>query len=87
MSGMTHRDPFLLEVAYAELLSAARAAVAAADAGDPDPLILLRHALARRRLLPPAGAAPSRLLAEPLLGVARRIQPEPAPAVEGVPTR
>lgn len=57
----------LLASEYAELLAAARASVAAAALGEADPLIHVRHVLARRGQLPLAGARPVVLLAHPAI--------------------
>jgi hypothetical protein len=54
----------LVRVAYAGLLGAARATVAACDRGEADPLVHLRHELDRYGQLPPAGVAPAQLLAD-----------------------
>lgn len=48
---------------YLELLEAARASIAAQDAGETDPLIHVRHVLARHGQLPPAGMTPAQCLA------------------------
>ncbi|MER5424391.1 hypothetical protein [Streptosporangium roseum] len=61
---VSREDLVVLVAAYAELLAAARATVAAAELGEPDPLIHLRHALAAHGQLPPAGARPVVLLAQ-----------------------
>ncbi|MET8145683.1 hypothetical protein ABZU32_35730 [Sphaerisporangium sp. NPDC005288] len=53
----------LLAAEHAALLAAARAGVAAAELGHPDPLAFIRHELAERGQLPPAGARPVELLA------------------------
>lgn len=50
---------------YAELLAAARAAVAGQALGHVDPLIYVRHVLDRHGQLPPADARPVVLLAHP----------------------
>ncbi|MDR8415084.1 hypothetical protein MTP10_40935 [Nonomuraea sp. 3-1Str] len=64
----TERDQAaLLASEYAELLAAARASVAAAALGEGDPLIHVRHVLARHGQLPPAGARPVVLLAHPAI--------------------
>jgi hypothetical protein len=55
----------LLAAEYGELLAAARAAVAAAELGQADPLVFVRHTLSRHGQLPPAGARPAHLLAQP----------------------
>jgi hypothetical protein len=65
---MTDRDRLVLLAAeHAELLAAARASMAAAELGETDPLIHLRHVLASRGQLPPAGARPVQLLARPAI--------------------
>jgi hypothetical protein len=56
-------DPGLLRAEYAELLAAARAAVAAARLGWADPLYLISRLLAEHDQLPPEGADPQRILA------------------------
>jgi hypothetical protein len=53
----------LLRAGHAELLAAARAAVAAARDGAADPLVYLRGVLAKRGQLPPAGMRPPQILA------------------------
>jgi hypothetical protein len=53
----------LLRAEYAELLAAARAAVAGEQAGAPDPLAYVRGLLAERGQVPPPGAKPAHLLA------------------------
>jgi len=49
---------------YAELLAAARAAVAAAARGDADPVGWVRDVLARRGQLPEPGARPGHVVAD-----------------------
>lgn len=56
----------LLLAEHAELLAAARAAVAAADLGETDPLVHVRHALAAHGQLPAPGTSPAQLLAQAL---------------------
>lgn len=56
----------LLAAEHAELLAAARATVAAAELGEADPLIHLRHTLAAHGQLPAPGDQPAHLLAQPL---------------------
>jgi hypothetical protein len=53
----------LLRAEHAGLLAAARAAVAAARDGHPDPLACVRLLLAERGQLPAAGQHPQQLLA------------------------
>lgn len=55
-----------LRLAYANLLAAARATVAAAveDGGDGDPLVFLVHELDEHGQLPPAGQPARRVLAD-----------------------
>ncbi|MDP9850329.1 hypothetical protein [Streptosporangium lutulentum] len=62
-AALTRQDLVLLAAEYAELLAAARATLAAAERGESDPLIHVRHVLAKRGQLPPAGARPVVLLA------------------------
>ncbi len=54
----------LLQAEYARLAAAARAAVAAADAGESDPLAYVRSELARHGGLPPRNAAVTAMLAD-----------------------
>ncbi|WP_436764387.1 hypothetical protein [Streptosporangium sp. V21-05] len=61
---LTRQDLALLVAEHAELLAAARATVAAAQLGEVDPLVHLRHALAAHGQLPPLGARPVVLLAQ-----------------------
>ncbi|MEV4249326.1 hypothetical protein AB0J63_38665 [Streptosporangium canum] len=61
---VSREDLVVLVAAYAELLAAARATVAAAEQGEVDPLVHVRHALAAHGQLPPAGARPVVLLAQ-----------------------
>ncbi|SNT60593.1 hypothetical protein SAMN05216276_107827 [Streptosporangium subroseum] len=61
---LTDQDLALQLAAYAELLAAARATMAAAALGEADPLIHLRHTLAAHGQLPPTGARPVVLLAQ-----------------------
>lgn len=80
----------LLAAEHARLLAAARAAVAAAELGQPDPVALVRGLLASTGQLPPAGASPSELLAQPLLAQVMAggepVFPIPSqPGCEGVP--
>ncbi|WP_214417065.1 hypothetical protein [Sphaerisporangium fuscum] len=58
-----HDRLLLLQVEHAALVAAARAAVAAAEQGQADPLVFLRAELGRHGQLPPAGASPVELLA------------------------
>lgn len=58
----------LLAAAYAELLAHARAAVAAAERGESDPIGYVRDVLAGHGQLPPVGAQPARLLSAPTAG-------------------
>ncbi|MFF5115034.1 hypothetical protein [Streptosporangium sp. NPDC000509] len=60
---LTRQELALLVAEHAELLAAARATVAAAQLGEIDPLVHLRHALAAHGQLPPPGARPVVLLA------------------------
>lgn len=54
-----------LRLAYANLLAAARAAVAAADdGGDGDPLVFLVHELEEHGQLPPPGKPARQVLAD-----------------------
>ncbi|MFI6503709.1 hypothetical protein [Nonomuraea typhae] len=52
----------LLGAEYGELLAHARAAVAAAERGEADPVGYVRDVLAEHGQLPAAGALPARLL-------------------------
>ncbi|MEV4180698.1 hypothetical protein AB0J28_04535 [Streptosporangium canum] len=61
---VSREDLVVLVAAYAELLAAARATVAAAEQGEIDPLVHVRHALAAHGQLPPAGVRPVVLLAQ-----------------------
>ncbi len=54
----------LLRAEYAGLLAAARATVAAAQAGEADPAGYVRGVLAERGQLPPAGARPLHVVAD-----------------------
>lgn len=63
-NAVTAEDLALLVACYAELLAAARATVAAAQLGEVDPLVHIRHTLAAHGQLPPAGARPVVLLAQ-----------------------
>ena len=54
----------LLRAEYAALLAAARATVAAAQAGEADPAGYVRGVLAERGQLPPAGARPLHVVAD-----------------------
>jgi hypothetical protein len=54
----------LLRADYARLLAAARATVAAAQAGTPDPLVYVEAELARHGGLPPRGASVPAVLAD-----------------------
>jgi hypothetical protein len=54
----------LLRAEYARLLAAARAAVAAARQGAPDPLVYVEAELAHHGGLPPQGASVSAVLAD-----------------------
>jgi hypothetical protein len=54
----------LTQSAYAQLIAAARAGVAAELRGDPDAWLFVRHLLAARGQLPSAGAVPEQLLAD-----------------------
>ena len=56
--------PDMLLAGYAELLAAARAAVAAAARGDADPVGWVRGVLADRGQLPEPGARPSQVVAD-----------------------
>ncbi|MFC7382194.1 ATP-binding protein [Sphaerisporangium rhizosphaerae] len=58
-----HDRLVLLTAAYAELLAHARAAVAAAEQGESDPIGYVRDVLVEHGQLPPAGVRPARLLA------------------------
>lgn len=60
---LTHDDLLELAAAYSALLAAARAAVAAQELGESDPVGYIRGYLADHGQLPPPGASPSRLLA------------------------
>lgn len=60
----------LLQAQYANLLAAARAAVAAHHDGEGDPLAYLRDELDAHGQLPPAGMHPAQCLAQPCLRVA-----------------
>jgi hypothetical protein len=59
-----------LEVRYANLLAAARAAIAADHDGEANPLGYLRDELDQHGQLPDATMHPAQLLAQPQLGVA-----------------
>ncbi|GGS84490.1 hypothetical protein GCM10010156_48880 [Planobispora rosea] len=61
---VTRQDLVLIATEYGELLAAARATIAAAELGEPNPLEHLRHALKAHGQLPPAGARPVLLLAQ-----------------------
>lgn len=63
---MTPTQAALLAAEYGELLAAARASVAAAELGEPDPLGYVRAVLEEHGQLPQHGARPSQLLAQPL---------------------
>jgi hypothetical protein len=63
---MNQTQAVLLVAEHAELLAAARAAVAAAALGQPDPLVHVRHVLAAHDQTPPPGASPAQLLAQAL---------------------
>jgi hypothetical protein len=79
---LTDRDRLVLLAAeHAELLAAARASVAAEQLGEADPLIHLRHVLASRGQLPPAGARPVQLLARPAITAVPAVG---LPSVRGV---
>jgi hypothetical protein len=54
----------LMRAEYAALLAAARAAVAAAQAGEGDPVGYVRGVLQDRGQLPPAGARPAWIVAD-----------------------
>jgi hypothetical protein len=54
----------LLRAEYAQLLAAARAAVTAARAGAPDPLVYVEAELTRHGGLPPRGASVPAVLAD-----------------------
>lgn len=54
----------LLRAEYARLVAAARASVAAAAAGQADPLVYVRAELARHGGLPPRGLTASAVLAD-----------------------
>jgi len=54
----------LLRSHYLGLLTAARASVAAERAGDPDPLVFVRHELAKRDQLPADDEQAHRILAD-----------------------
>lgn len=54
----------IVQAEYAELLAAARAAVAAERNGDTDPLTYIRGVLATRGQLPAPGAAPVQVVAD-----------------------
>ena len=54
----------IVQAEYAELLAAARAAVAAEHNGDTDPLAYIRGLLAERDQLPPDGAAAVHVVAD-----------------------
>lgn len=93
---MTIADQYALLVAeHAELVAAARAAVAGQRLGEDDPLIHVRHVLNRHGQLPPKGARPMALLSRPMIPSAsseaggypaslNREEPLPSPA-RGVP--
>ena len=61
---MASRPPAIVQAEYAELLAAARAAVAAERNGDTDPLAYVRGLLAERGPLPPPGAVPVQVVAD-----------------------
>ncbi|MFG1620185.1 hypothetical protein ACGFI3_46190 [Nonomuraea wenchangensis] len=61
---LTRDELVMLAAAYSELLAAARASVAAAALGEPDPLVYVREHLAEHGQVPPAGARPVVLLAQ-----------------------
>ena len=54
----------IVQAEYAELLAAARAAVAAERSGDTDPLAWIRGVLAERGQLPAPGAAAVQVVAD-----------------------
>ena len=56
--------PDVLRAGYAELLAAARAAVAAAARGDADPVAWVRGVFEDRGQLPEPGARPSQVVAD-----------------------
>ncbi|SEG94977.1 hypothetical protein SAMN04489712_1572 [Thermomonospora echinospora] len=58
------QDLALLRAEDAELLAYARATVAAARAGDPDPVAILAGLLEERGQLPSDGTSPAALLAQ-----------------------
>ncbi|MEU4234375.1 hypothetical protein AB0F17_59720 [Nonomuraea sp. NPDC026600] len=60
---MTRDDTPAMTAAYDELLAVARATVAAAALGEPEPLAILAGYLAEHAQLPPVGARPAQLLA------------------------
>ncbi|GIH22525.1 hypothetical protein Aph01nite_08350 [Acrocarpospora phusangensis] len=63
---MTIDDRYaLLAAEHAELVAAARAAVAGARLGEGDPLIHVRHVLDRHGQLPPEGSHPATILSWP----------------------
>ena len=61
---MASRPPAIVQAEYAELLAAARAAVAAERNGDTDPLAYVRGLLAERGQLPSPGAVPVQVVAD-----------------------
>ncbi|MEU6721581.1 hypothetical protein ABZ897_59945 [Nonomuraea sp. NPDC046802] len=64
VQALSHNELALVAAAYSELLATARASVAAAELGEPDPLVYVREHLAEHGQLPAAGARPMRLLAQ-----------------------
>ena len=65
MGGAVMSRPLaIVQAEYAELLAAARAAVAAERNGDADPLGYVRGVLAERGQLPPDGAAAVHVVAD-----------------------
>jgi|SRR5437868_8892028 len=71
---------------YLGLLTAARASVAAENAGAPDPLVFLRHELAERGQLP-AGEAVQRILSDAQATAALLAALEEQPETVAVPRR
>ncbi|WP_188188081.1 hypothetical protein [Nonomuraea sp. SYSU D8015] len=63
---MNQTQAALLVAEHAELLAAARAAVAAAERDEPDPLVHVRHVLTAHDQMPAPGAHPAQLLAQAL---------------------
>ena len=76
----------ILRTEYARLAAAARAAVAADVAGDPDPLAYVRAELVRRGGMPPRGASVPKMLADAVTAMHMASEAAPPSLEPGKPS-